>query len=127
MQKKIIKPNIHKVSISLNEIRKLTKEYNFVEISIELENITSNPISIYENIANKQDPGFILDFINPGEKVLGFIPTFSYYSHPIQLSGGVYQTERRQSDYSISLDQAVIYGYNYLKLYQVIEIIAYKQ
>ena len=79
MQKKIIKPNIHKVSISLNEIRKLTKKYNFVEISIELENITSNPISIYENIANKEDPGFILDFINPGEKT----PYVSYLSHEI--------------------------------------------
>ena len=70
MQKKIIKPNIHKVSISLNEIRKLTKKYNFVEISIELENITSNPISIYENIANKEDQVLFLILLTQEKKLL---------------------------------------------------------
>ena len=46
MRKKIIKDNIPKVSISLNEIRKLDDKYDFVEISVELKNIISDPISI---------------------------------------------------------------------------------
>ena len=72
MRKKIIKDNIPKVSISLNEIRKLDDKYDFVEISVELKNIISDPISIYKNIANNEEPGFILDYLNP-DKVLSTI------------------------------------------------------
>ena len=79
MRKKIIKDNIPKVSISLNEIRKLDDKYDFVEISVELKNIISDPISIYKNIANNEDPGFILDYLNPAEKTA----SVSYLSHEI--------------------------------------------
>ena len=79
MRKKIIKDNIPKVSISLNEIRKLDDKYDFVEISVELKNIISDPISIYKNIANNEEPGFILDYLNPAEKTA----SVSYLSHEI--------------------------------------------
>jgi len=45
-------------------------------------------------------------FLEVGDQVLSFEPTFSYYSHVIQLNGGEYITETRESDYSISLEKA---------------------
>ena len=42
--------------------------------------------------------------LEPGEKVLSFTPTFSYYPHVVSLNKGVYETYPREPDYSISLD-----------------------
>ena len=43
--------------------------------------------------------------LEPGEKVLGFVPTFSYYSHVVSLNRGVFQTIQREEDYSIDLEK----------------------
>ncbi len=41
--------------------------------------------------------------INPGDKVLTFTPTFSYYKHVVELNGGVLVDRHREEDYSIDL------------------------
>ena len=42
--------------------------------------------------------------LEPGEKVLSFTPTFSYYPHVVSLNRGIYETFSREPDYSISLE-----------------------
>jgi len=42
--------------------------------------------------------------LEPGEKVLSFAPTFSYYSHVVSLNKGIYEVHPRESDFSISMD-----------------------
>lgn len=42
--------------------------------------------------------------LEPGENVISFTPTFSYYSHVINLNKGVYKPYPRESDFSISLE-----------------------
>jgi len=44
--------------------------------------------------------------LEPGEKVISFSPTFSYYGHVVALNRGVYETHPREKDYSIDLDRA---------------------
>ena len=44
--------------------------------------------------------------LEPGDKVLGFSPTFGYYSHVIALNRGVYVTAPREADFGISLEKA---------------------
>jgi histidinol-phosphate aminotransferase len=39
--------------------------------------------------------------LNPGDKVLTFTPTFSYYKHVVELNGGVFVDVHRNEDYSI--------------------------
>ncbi len=39
--------------------------------------------------------------LNPGDKVLTFTPTFSYYKHVVELNGGIFVDVERQADYSI--------------------------
>lgn len=39
--------------------------------------------------------------LNPGDKVLTFSPTFSYYKHVVELNGGVLVDVPREEDYSI--------------------------
>jgi len=41
--------------------------------------------------------------LNPGDKVLTFTPTFSYYKHVVELNGGVLVDVHRQDDYSIDV------------------------
>jgi histidinol-phosphate aminotransferase len=43
--------------------------------------------------------------IEPGESVLSFTPTFSYYSHVISLNKGRFLAFPREEDYSINLDK----------------------
>ncbi|PCI23395.1 MAG: histidinol-phosphate transaminase [SAR324 cluster bacterium] len=43
--------------------------------------------------------------IEPGDKVLTFTPTFSYYSHLVTLNKGIFQTCPREPDFSISLEK----------------------
>lgn len=43
--------------------------------------------------------------LEPGDKVISFTPTFSYYSHVIALNKGHYITIEREKDYSISLEK----------------------
>ncbi len=40
--------------------------------------------------------------LNPGDKVLTFTPTFSYYKHVVELNGGVFVDIEREADYSIN-------------------------
>jgi len=40
--------------------------------------------------------------LNPGDKVLTFSPTFSYYKHVVELNGGVMVDMDREDDYSIN-------------------------
>lgn len=40
--------------------------------------------------------------LNPGDKVLTFTPTFSYYKHVVELNGGVFIDIERETDYSIN-------------------------
>ena len=42
--------------------------------------------------------------LEPGEKVLSFGPSFSYYPHVVSLNKGVYEIHDRESDFSISLE-----------------------
>ncbi|MFT5701960.1 MAG: histidinol-phosphate aminotransferase [Desulforhopalus sp.] len=42
--------------------------------------------------------------LNPGDKVLTFTPTFSYYKHVVELNGGVLVDVHRNEDYSIATD-----------------------
>ena len=44
-------------------------------------------------------------FINPGDVVLGFVPTFTYYDHVIALNRGRYLTINRNDDFTIDLAQ----------------------
>ena len=44
--------------------------------------------------------------VEPGDKVLSFLPTFGYYSHVIHLNRGVYETYQREKNFSISLEKA---------------------
>lgn len=44
--------------------------------------------------------------LEPGEEVIGFVPTFSYYPHVVTLNRGRYVAIEREKDYSISLDKA---------------------
>ena len=46
-------------------------------------------------------------FLESGEKVIGFEPTFSYYRHVISLNRGRYLSFERDPDFSISLDSVV--------------------
>lgn len=39
--------------------------------------------------------------LNPGDKVLTFTPTFSYYKHVVELNGGILVDVHREDDYSI--------------------------
>lgn len=39
--------------------------------------------------------------LNPGDKVLSFTPTFSYYKHVVELNGGSFVDIERNPDYSI--------------------------
>lgn len=41
--------------------------------------------------------------LNPGDKVLTFTPTFSYYKHVVELNGGVLVDIHREEDYSIDV------------------------
>lgn len=41
--------------------------------------------------------------LNPGDKVLTFTPTFSYYKHVVELNGGVLVDVHRGPDYSIDV------------------------
>ena len=43
--------------------------------------------------------------IEPGDKILGFVPTFGYYSHVIRLNRGIYETHLREADFSLSLEK----------------------
>ncbi|MBU2515443.1 histidinol-phosphate transaminase [bacterium] len=43
--------------------------------------------------------------LEQGEKVLGFTPTFSYYSHVVALNKGQFLTIPRESDYSIDMNK----------------------
>lgn len=40
--------------------------------------------------------------LNPGDKVLTFTPTFSYYKHVVELNGGVLVDVHREDDYTIN-------------------------
>ena len=40
--------------------------------------------------------------LNPGDKVLTFTPTFSYYKHVVELNGGKFVDVQRNGDYSIN-------------------------
>lgn len=40
--------------------------------------------------------------LNPGDKVLTFSPTFSYYKHVVELNGGILIDQPRAEDYSIN-------------------------
>lgn len=42
--------------------------------------------------------------LNPGDKVLTFTPTFSYYKHVVELNGGVFVDVEREADYSIKAE-----------------------
>ncbi len=44
--------------------------------------------------------------LEPGDRVLSFTPTFSYYSHVIALNKGIYTEIPREADFSISLEKA---------------------
>ncbi|MCG8336806.1 MAG: histidinol-phosphate transaminase [Proteobacteria bacterium] len=44
--------------------------------------------------------------LEPGDKVLSFTPTFSYYSHIIALNRGIYMEIPREADFSISVEKA---------------------
>ncbi|MCP4749713.1 MAG: histidinol-phosphate transaminase [Proteobacteria bacterium] len=44
--------------------------------------------------------------LEPGERVISFRPTFSYYSHVVALNKGIFDTYPREADFSISLDKA---------------------
>lgn len=39
--------------------------------------------------------------LNPGDRVLTFTPTFSYYKHVVELNGGIFVDLEREADYSI--------------------------
>ena len=43
--------------------------------------------------------------LNPGDKVLTFTPTFSYYKHVVELNGGVLVDVHREEDYSINVEK----------------------
>ena len=79
MQSKIIRNITESFSPSKDEINRLAEKYDLIEISIELKDIISDPIRIYENAAGYYDAGFILDYVKPGEKN----PYVSYMSHEI--------------------------------------------
>ncbi|PID76470.1 MAG: histidinol-phosphate transaminase [Deltaproteobacteria bacterium] len=40
--------------------------------------------------------------LNPGDKVLTFTPTFSYYRHVVELNSGIMVEKSREADYSIA-------------------------
>ncbi len=42
--------------------------------------------------------------LNPGDKVITFSPTFSYYKHVVELNSGILIDIEREDDYSISAD-----------------------
>ncbi len=44
-------------------------------------------------------------FLQPGDQVLGFSPSFSYYDHVVSLNHGKYQTYPRKADFSLSLKE----------------------
>jgi histidinol-phosphate aminotransferase len=44
--------------------------------------------------------------LEPGEKAIGFSPTFSYYSHVVALNRGIYEDHPREPDFSIDLAKA---------------------
>lgn len=60
-----------------------------------------------ENIVAGAGADELIDLIcrlvlNPGDKVLTFTPTFSYYKHVVELNGGEFVDIERNADYSIS-------------------------
>lgn len=62
-----------------------------------------------ENIVAGAGADELIDLIcrlvlNPGDKVLTFSPTFSYYKHVVELNGGKLVDVERDADYSINAD-----------------------
>lgn len=60
-----------------------------------------------ENIVAGAGADELIDLIcrlvlNPGDKVLTFTPTFSYYKHVVELNGGEFVDVQRNADYSIN-------------------------
>lgn len=54
--------------------------------------------------------------LNPGDKVLTFTPTFSYYKHVVELNGGKMLEVERNEDYSINAESLVNIDLNGIKL-----------
>ena len=44
-------------------------------------------------------------FLQPGDRVLGFSPTFSYYDHVVALNHGIYIEEPRDQDFTLDLEK----------------------
>lgn len=70
---------------SLEEVRKLSKEYNKIPVSLEMYMDFQTPIAVLSHIKDKYDRYFLLESIEGGEKLarytfIGYNPTACFYA-----------------------------------------------